>query len=158
MASRILARALELDDLELLVEIDAHYAAQVGLEPVITRASLNFYVRSGHAFVSLAGETMTELQITGFVLAQSVWNGQRPVVQVGRLALADTADETSRQVLLEAITKSAYDAAVYELRVLHASADTKGKNALATNEYRQLDLEVYGRTLGKRGSSGEGLL
>jgi hypothetical protein len=144
----IFARPLSQDDEKLLTEIDKSYAESVGLQPFLSRSSLHFYVRTGHSFVAVKAG-----QPTGFVLAQSVWNGTRPTVYVNRLAVADVADTASRLALLEAVTKSAYDAAVYDLQVLHPLADEQGLAALAEKQYGERPFRVYERVLGSRGQS-----
>lgn len=146
MASLTHARPLTQEDGELLFAIDRAYAQAFGLEPVLTRGSLNFYTRSGHAFVSVkAGE------MTGFVLAQSVWNGTRPTVYVNRLAVAALDDEASRLALIEAVTKSAYDAAVYDLQVQLPEEDSYGLGALHIKQYVRKPLATLERLLGSRG-------
>jgi hypothetical protein len=146
VAQIVFARPLGQDDEELLTVIDTSYAQTVQLPPFLSRSSLHFYVRTGHSFVSVRGG-----QPTGFVLAQSVWNGTRPTVYVNRLAVADMADTASRLALLEAVTKSAYDAAVYDLQILHPSADESGLGALAEKQYLERPFRIFERVLGSRG-------
>jgi hypothetical protein len=146
----VFARPLRQDEEEILTEIDKAYTQKIGLEPFLSRSSLHFYVRTGHSFVSVrAGEP------TGFVLAQSVWNGTRPTVYVNRLAVADLADSESRLALLEAVTKSAYDAAVYDLQVQYPKADAQGLAALTEKQYLEQPLRLFGRVLGSRGQKKE---
>lgn len=152
MTGLTFARPLSPDDQEVLGPLDASYAAQFGLEPVVTRSSVSFYVRSGHAFVAVRnGETV------GFVLAQAVWNGTRPTVYVNRLAVADpsdtVADTEAREALLEAVTKSAYDAAVYDLQVQVPETDDGAAQALGVKSYTLRAERVYGRVLGSRGQT-----
>lgn len=152
MASRIYVRPLVADEAEAgaaLCALDAAYAKRHGLEPVLTPGSLSFYARSGHAFVAYADGAPS-----GFVLAQAVWSGERPVVQVSRLAAAE-GDAASCRVLVEALTKSAYDAAVYDIEVLHPDADAAGAEAWAAQAYRAAGRTVYRRVLGSRGRRGE---
>ena len=149
MAERIQrthARPLTPDDEAVLAPIDAFYAEKMGLESVLSRGSVSFYSRSGHSFVS-----MTSAEVTGFILAHAVWNGTRPTVQVSRLAVADLGDDASREALLEALTKSAYDAAVYDLQVQHPQADEAGVKALQTKDYNTANITLYERVLGSRG-------
>lgn len=148
MASLTHARPLTQEDGELLFAIDQAYALELGLEPVLTRSSLNFYTRSGHAFVGVQ-----ESKVTGFVLAQSVWNGTRPTVYVNRLAVAALDDEASRLALLEAVTKSAYDAAVYDLQVQLPEEDSYGLKALHIKQYIRKPLATFERMLGSRGQN-----
>jgi Protein of unknown function (DUF1999) len=147
----VFARPLSQDDEEILAELDKTYAEAIGLNPFLSRSSLHFYVRTGHSFVSVKAG-----QPTGFVLAQSVWNGTRPTVYVNRLAVADVADHASRLALLEAVTKSAYDAAVYDLQVLHPSADVQGLAALADKQYLERPFLIFERLLGSRGQKAAG--
>lgn len=78
--------------------------------------ALKFYERSEHSFVADA-----EGDLRGFVFAQSVWQGDKPLVFVRTLALApgaapEQAAEAARG-LLHAVVKSGYDAAVYEIHL-----------------------------------------
>lgn len=144
----VFARPLTQDDEAALTLIDAVYAERVGLTSFLSRSSLHFYVRTGHSFVSVKAG-----QATGFVFAQSVWNGTRPTVYVNRLAVANLEDTESRLALLEAVTKSAYDAAVYDLQVQHSSADEEGLAALAEKQYLEKPLRIFERVLGSRGQN-----
>lgn len=146
MTGPTFARPLSPDDLELLGPLDAAYAAEYGLEPIVTRSSVSFYVRTGHAFSALRGA-----ETVGFVLAQAVWNGTRPTVYVNRLAVPSPADLEARAALLEAVTKSAYDAAVYDLEVQVPEADLGAAQALGVKSYVLKPQHIYGRVLGSRG-------
>lgn len=150
MAALTYARPLEPDDGERLAVIDQSYALAYGLEPVLTRASLGFFVRTGHAFVAERGG-----EAVGFALAQAVFNGTRPTVQLARLAVGDPRDTAACEALLEAVTKSAYDAAVYDLWVLVPTGDGAAREALYAKAYAPLELSLYARTLGSRGQRGE---
>lgn len=146
MATLTFARPLSPDDQDALEPLDASYAEHFGLEPVLTKSSVSFYVRTGHAFVAeRGGETV------GFVLAQAVWNGTRPTVYVNRLSVPDVTDSGAREALLEAVTKSAYDAAVYDLQVQVPEADDGAARALSAKSYALTPERVYGRVLGSRG-------
>ena len=134
------------DDLEVLEPVERAYTESLGLEPALSLSSLTFYARSGHSFVAV-----TDGQVSGFVLAHAVWNGTRPAVYVNHLAVADVQDGGSREALLEAVTKSAYDAAVYDIRVLHPQRDEAGQAALDTKQYKEAPITVYERILGSRG-------
>lgn len=147
----VFARPLTQDDEEVLAELDKTYAQGVGLGPFLSRSSLHFYVRTGHSFVAVRSG-----QPTGFVLAQSVWNGTRPTVYVNRLAVENLEDTESRLALLEAVTKSAYDAAVYDLHVQHPSADVQGLAALAEKQYLERPFRTFERILGSRGQKTAG--
>lgn len=150
MAVLTFARPLTAEDQAALEPLDASYAAQYGLGAVVTKSSVSFYVRSGHAFVAVrGGETI------GFVFAQAVWNGTRPTVYVNRLAVTEVADTDidagAREALLEAVTKSAYDAAVYDLQVQVPEADGGAAGALAAKSYVLTAERLYSRVLGSRG-------
>jgi len=146
VAGLTFARPLSEEDAEVLAPIDKGYAERFRLEPVLTRGSLTFYLRTGHAFVAVRGG-----EAVGFVLAQAVWNGVRPTVFVNRLATLDLGDTEARAALVEAVTKSAYDAAVYDLQVQLPAGDEGGRRALETKDYRPLGQVLYGRVLGSRG-------
>lgn len=73
-----------------------------------SEAALKFFERSEHSFVAEDGG-----RLRGMVLAQSVWQGDRPIVLVSLLL----GDEPARQGLLHACVKSAYDTAVYEVHL-----------------------------------------
>ena len=155
MAVLTFARPLTPEDQEALEPLDRGYAAQYNLEPVVTKSSVSFYVRSGHAFVAVRGG-----EAVGFVFAQAVWNGTRPTVYVNRLAVvvaADTHIDTgAREALLEAVTKSAYDAAVYDLQVQVPEADGGAAGALAAKSYALTSERLYSRVLGSRGQEAVG--
>ena len=158
MGSLVFARPLTPDDEDVLAPLDAAYARRFGLEPLVSRASLSFYVRSGHAFVAVRSG-----REVGFAFAQAVWNGARPTVYVNRLAVMDPDDENSkgsgdlgaRLALVEAVTKSAYDAAVYDLQALLPAGDALGRKALTEKSYGLKDYVVFERTLGSRGAQKE---
>lgn len=137
------ARPLTPEDQEALEALDAPYAARFGLETVIGKSSVSFYVRSGHAFVAVRAE-----ESVGFVLAQAVWNGTRPTVYVNRLV---TNEAEAGEALLEAVTKSAYDAAVYDLQVQVPEGDEAATQALTTKLYGRRPEHLYSRVLGSRG-------
>lgn len=72
-------------------------------------AALKFYGRTEHSFVAEEGE------VFGFVLAQSVWQGDRPAALIRTLTAAEGAPADTAAGLLHAVVKSAYDSAVYEV-------------------------------------------
>ena len=144
------ARPLTPEDEEVLGTIDVAYAEALGVDPIVSRASISFYTRSGHAFVA-----MTEGKESGFVLAHAVWNGARPVVQVSRLAVLEESNTEAREALLEAVTKSAYDAAVYDIYVYAPSSDKRAAEALKLKEYKSVPITVWQRILGSRGQGGK---
>lgn len=145
------AKVISQDDEDALAAVDQAYAAQYNVEPLIQRSSLSFFERSGHAFTVLnAGN------IIGYVFAQAIFNGTRPTVFVSRLAVQvddDTLAAEARAVLVEAVTKSAYDAAVYDLLVLLPEADSAAQQAFAQNQYDEGKLTALVRTLGSRGQT-----
>lgn len=142
------ARPLGPDDLDDLEALDKAYAERFGLERVVTRSSVGFYVRTGHAFVAVRAGVAV-----GFVFAQAVWNGLRPTVFVDRLGAVDGDDAAAYEALLEAVTKSAYDAAVYDLRVLVPEGDVGAAAALGVKQYGGRSERLYARTLGSRGQT-----
>ncbi|WP_034387672.1 DUF1999 domain-containing protein [Deinococcus sp. YIM 77859] len=73
--------------------------------------ALKFYARSEHSFAAQddAGA------VQGLILAQHVWQGDRPIVLVRTVLLAPDAPEGTAAGLLHATVKSAYDSAVYEV-------------------------------------------
>lgn len=75
-------------------------------------AALKFYERSEHSFVADDGQG-----IQGVILAQSVWQGDKPIVLVRTVLVRPDAPETVTRGLLHATVKSAYDSAVYEVHV-----------------------------------------
>ena len=150
MAVLTFARPLSPDDEDILGSLDTAYAQQYSLEPVVSKSSVSFYVRTGHAFVAIRNA-----RAVGFVFAQAVWNGTRPTVYVNRLSVPGTEDKKgdteARGALLEAVTKSAYDAAVYDLQIQVPEADHGAAQALTTKDYSLRSERVYGRVLGSRG-------
>ena len=161
MGSLVHARPLTPDDEDVLAPVDAAYARRFGLEPLVSRASLSFYVRSGHAFVAVRSG-----QEVGFAFAQAVWNGARPTVYLNRLAVMDpdvvvdlddasSGDLGARLALVEAVTKSAYDAAVYDLQALLPAGDALGRRAFIEKSYGLKDYVIFERTLGSRGAQKE---
>jgi len=145
------AKAISQDDEDALTPIDQTYAEAFAVEPLIQRSSLSFFERSGHAFTALnMGEAV------GFVFAQAIFNGTRPTVLVSRLAVRSNDEavaQAARAVLVEAVTKSAYDAAVYDLLVLLPEADKAAQQAFAQNQYDKGKLTALVRTLGSRGKN-----
>lgn len=73
--------------------------------------ALKFYERSEHSFLAQAegGDA------AGVILAQHVWQGDRPIVLVRAVLLAPDAPAGTAAGLLHATVKSAYDTAVYEV-------------------------------------------
>lgn len=85
-------------------------------------AALRFFARSEHSFCALVPGVADEpVPALGYVLAQSVWQGDRPIVWVASLRAHPDAPGATVAGLLHACVKSAYDAAVYEV---HLAADS----------------------------------
>jgi len=141
------ARQLDSDDRELLQSIDQAHALTFDAEPQLTRASVSFYLRTGHSFVA-----MLEGEAVGFVLAQAVWNGTRPTITINCLAVDDVHAEVAREALLNAVVKSAYDAAVYDLVAYLPEADVAAHAALDTVMFKPQAVKVFSRVLGSRGN------
>lgn len=144
------ARPLSVSDLDALAPIDAAYASARGLEASVSRASLHLYERSGHSFVAQSSSDSAARAAAGFVLAQAVWGGDRAVVSVQRLALADEADLAAAVALVKAVTKSAYDSGVYHLELALPARDTAARKALEAEGFLELPSVVYARGLGSR--------
>ena len=142
------ARPLNIEDGPLLSGIDAAAAERSGQEPMLNAGSLSFYARSGHAFVAIRDD-----EPCGFALAQAVWDGHRPTVRVRPLAIAAVADDDARDALLEAVTKSAYDAAVYDLVAEADESDMRLQSRLEREGWRPDPIRAFRRTLGSRGAS-----
>jgi hypothetical protein len=137
-----LLRSVEVDDLAGLEALDGAYAARHGLAPVVGAASLAFYARSGHAFVATDGGAAV-----GFALAQAVWDGARPTVRLVRLAAAAPA---AGPALAEAVVKSAYDAAVYDLVADVPASDVALADLLAAAGWGERPVRRFERVLGSR--------
>ncbi len=141
----VFARPLQLDDVKELKPIDEAYAHHFAIEPNLTQGSLNFYIRTGHAFTAIR-----KSKIVGFILAQTVWNGTRPILFANYMAVAEIKDLLARSAMLEAVTKSAYDAAVYNIQVQIPTKDTIAIQSLIEKQYDEKDLCIYGRILGSK--------
>jgi len=142
------ARPLEPDDGARLEAIDRAYAAAYGLEPRGGPASLRYFARSGHAFVAVGAAG-----VLGFVLAQAQFDGERATVVAHRLATEPPGDPEALSALLKALTKSAYDAGVYDLRVELPSEDLAGAAALSVEGFAATPTVVSARYLGSRAAS-----
>lgn len=119
-------RLLLPDDYAALAELDL--AAQHELDPSFgglpereregrlstSLGALKFYERTDHSFVAVRDGA-----VAGMVLAQSVWQGDKPIVLVRTLLTDPALPEALRAEvysgLLRALFKSAYDTAVYEV-------------------------------------------
>lgn len=135
-----------MDDVEALAKLDHAHAERLGLEDRLTLASANFHARSGHSFV-LERDGVP----AGFILAHAVWNGVRPVVRATRVTAAPS-DVAGRVALVETLTKSAYDAAVYDLEVEVPDGDAELAEALEHESYEPAPRALYRRVLGSRGA------
>lgn len=145
MGTRV--RPLTVDDLEALGPLDSEYADRHGLESSLTLASANFHARSGHSFV-----LVRDGRPAGFVLAQAVWNGVRPTVRASRLVSVES-DQAGRVAMTETLTKSAYDAAVYDIEVEVPGTDEALQESLGVQQYGPAPSVLYRRTLGSRGAA-----
>jgi hypothetical protein len=139
-----MTRAVESRDLAALQEIDAPYAARYAIPPLIERAVLAFYARSGHAFVR-----DRDGDLLGFAFAHAVWDGGRPTVRLTRLAAAGDDPEVLRG-LLEAVVKSAYDAAVYDIVAEAPAGDDAAAAALRSADFSARPVTRFERVLGSR--------
>jgi hypothetical protein len=138
-----LVRPLNADDIDDLGLLDGAYSRRTGCEELVEPALLSFYERTGHAFVLEDGGTAR-----GFLLGQAIWDGRRPTVLVARVV---APDEAGRSALLDAVTKSAYDAGVYDLLLELPEAEAAAAPTLVSCGYHPRESRLYGRVLGSRG-------
>lgn len=140
-------RFVSVDDHAELELLDAAYSSASGADPAVTRASLQFYARSGHSFVAHYDGV-----ISGFVLGHAIWTGGHAVIRSERLVTAQGGPNAAdvRAALLAALVKSAYDAGVYDLLVEHPLQDAAGAAALEQAGFAERDARLYGRVLGSR--------
>ncbi|WP_291426538.1 DUF1999 domain-containing protein [Deinococcus sp.] len=107
--------ALQALDRQIQLQLDPAFGALPEREQEgrlhTSLAALKFYERSEHSFVAEDGE------IQGFIFAQSVWQGDRPVVLVRTLSALEGAPTEMLRGLVHAAVKSAYDCAVYEVHL-----------------------------------------
>lgn len=141
-------RPLDPDDVERVQAVDAAAAVATERPPVATRGAVSFYARTGHAFVAEDDD-----RVRGFALAQAVWDGSRPTVRLRTLAVADPSDAEARAALLEAVTKSGYDAAVYDLICELPEGDDDARALLHAAGWKLEPVRLYGRTLGSGGAA-----
>ena len=139
---RRFARPLESEDFGALKPLDEVYALEHNLEPHLSKQSLSFYTRTGHSFVAIH-----EQRACAFALAQAVWNGLRPSLYINYLA---SQDEESCKALIDALVKSAYDAAIYDLKASIPQTDAIALNKLADNGFTRLANVTLARVLGSR--------
>lgn len=83
-------------------------------------AAMRYFARTEHSFCALEPGDDDEVLVLGFVLAQAIWQGDRPIVWVSSVRAHPDAPAGATAGLLHACVKSAYDAAVYEI---HLAAD-----------------------------------
>ncbi len=100
--------------------------------------ALKFFERSEHSFVA-----EREAALCGVILAQPVWQGDRPTVLVVTVLLSPDAPPETASGLLHACVKSAYDAAVYEVHfpltpALETAAHTEEAHILGRYAVRYL--------------------
>lgn len=117
------------------------------------RGAVAFYARTGHAFVA-----EDDGGTAGFALAAAVWDGERPTVRLARLALRAGGEggDGVRAALLEAVTKSAYDAAVYDLVAEIPEGDAATAAWLVAADWTVRPVTTFVRTLGSRGGGDPG--
>mgnify|MGYP000158392185 CR=1 FL=1 len=140
-------KPIDVDALDALQAVHAKAERWMRQGEGVTRGAVSFYERTGHAFLAEDDEG-----VRGFVLAQAVWDGVRPIVRMNRLVIAEPTDEEARNALLEALTKSAYDAAVYDLVAEVDGGDDAAQAWLEANAWQAQDVRLYERTLGSRGN------
>ncbi len=138
------ARPLEAEDAPAIAAIDRAYARAHGLEPRASEASLRFFARTGHAFVAEGSG-----RVLGFVLAQPLFDGERAAVFASRLATPPPGDGKAVRALLRALTKSAYDAGIYDIRVELPGSDDAAE-ALTAESYARVPAALFARYLGSR--------
>lgn len=116
--------------------------------------ALQFYKRSEHSFVAeypnpsatddVPNDATNDVPngILGFAFAQSVWQGDKPLVLVRSVVVDPQLDDDhAGQIaahLLKAVVKSAYDTAVYEVHFLQTPLlkhATDQEEALQKGEY-----------------------
>lgn len=141
-------------DAEALGTIDAAYAARHGLERAVSVGALRFFGRTEHSFTAELVEAPNAApRPIGFVLAQAIWSGERPLVLVTRLAADEGATNGGASALLKALVKSAYDAGVYDLLARVPADDTATAEALRGESFAADEQSSFVRVLGSRGSA-----
>jgi hypothetical protein len=112
-------------------------------------AALRFYSRSEHSFVATDALHPVEAVTTvyGFVLAQSVWMGDKPILWVSSVRVHQDAPAGCLPGLLHAVTKSAIDNAVYEV---HLAADAHLEGVAHREGYKDAGHKHLVRYLGSR--------
>lgn len=139
------SRPLDTIDLESLRALDRIHTRRFGVEPLISAASLGYYRRSGHAFVAERDGTAV-----GFILGRALWDGQQAAVSAARVAVAEPGDVAVLTTLVDAFTKSAYDAGVYRLELRLDDDDATAIDAGLARGYRRAAHTILSRRLGSR--------
>ena len=112
--------------------------------------ALLFYARSEHSFVAVDASSLIDEQpstVYGFVLAQSVWMGDKAIVWISTMRVHPDAPPGCLPGLLHCVTKSAFDGAVYEL---HVVADTHLEVIAIREGYKGIRAKHMVRLLGSR--------
>lgn len=135
-------------DLAALSQIDASYAEEHELEPLMSAGALRFFGRTEHSFVAHEGHRAGSVPV-GFVLAQAIWSGERPQVLVARIASDGTPGAS--EALLKALVKSAYDSGVYDLQTRVPPGDAPLRALLKRESFFEDPQVAYVRILGSRG-------
>lgn len=149
MAIRV--RPLSESDAGALLPIDDGYAVSHGVEGVANAAALRFFERSGHSFVAELVDSGGAPRAVGFLLAQAVWSGNRPVVHLMRVAAEMQAGAEVAGALVRALVKSAYDAGVYDLLARVPGGDADLERQLQAEEFQPDTQRSFVRVLGSRG-------
>jgi hypothetical protein len=141
-------------DLELCLTEDSGFAALPERERAgrlrTSLPALRFYSRSEHSFVSttaLYADPDVPTTVYGFVLAQSVWMGDKPILWISSVRVHPDAPAGCLAGLLHAVTKSAMDSAVYEV---HLAADAALEAVAHREGYRDAGHKHLVRHLGSR--------
>jgi Protein of unknown function (DUF1999) len=113
--------------------------------------SLKFYARSEHSFAAIDDPNLEPTLVLGFILAQSVWMGDKAIVYISSIKVHYDAPTGTLAGLLHAVTKSAYDSAVYEI---HLESDKHLEPVAKREGYTDTGLKHMVRILGSRSVSG----
>jgi Protein of unknown function (DUF1999) len=113
--------------------------------------SLKFYARSEHSFAAIDDPNLEPTLVLGFILAQSVWMGDKAIVYISSIKVHHDAPAGTLAGLLHAVTKSAYDSAVYEI---HLESDKHLEPVAKREGYLDTGLKRMVRILGSRSVGG----
>jgi Protein of unknown function (DUF1999) len=113
--------------------------------------SLKFYARSEHSFAAIDDPNLEPTLVLGFILAQSVWMGDKAIVYISSIKVHHDAPTGTLAGLLHAVTKSAYDSAVYEI---HLESDKHLEPVAKREGYLDTGLKRMVRILGSRSVGG----